>query len=203
MPVILGALALAATSSGATGVKNHGCGAGRLALDLRYRVLNDVDSGVQGNNWAFDNYVRTVKVWQKAAGRYCAASTYSGTFTTIAGTSPGGTTTIPAGIRGTLRGSSTTVFKGTATPGSQPTRGDLGTRDFACTSDDQKGACSGTFDWLSAYFTSTDAFKSFKYVRYEFVYKATEGGRGTWRDALTGGRIRSHGDIVPKKSKNK
>ena len=198
---MLGALVLAAPSSGANGVKNQGCGAGTLVLNVRYRVLNDVDTGVRGNNWAFDNYARTVKVWRKAGGRYCAASGYSGTFTTIAGVSPGGTATIPAGIRGTLRGSSTTTFKGTATPGGQPTRGDLGTKDFACTSDDQKGDCSGTFDWLSAYFTSADAFKSFRYLRYAFTYKATEGGRGTWRDVLTGGRIRSHGDIVPRKPK--
>jgi hypothetical protein len=203
VPALFGALVLAAGSGAATGVANQGCGAGTLVLNVHYRVLDDVDTGVRGNNWAFDNYARTVKVWRKAPGRFCSASTYSGTFTTIDGPSPGGTTTIPAGIRGTLRGSSTTVFKGTLAAGTQPTRGDLGTKDFACTSDDQKGDCSGTFDWLAAYFTSADAFKSFKYVRYEFAYKATQGGRGTWRDALTGGRIRSHGDIVPKKSKKK
>jgi hypothetical protein len=203
VPAVFGALVLAATSSAANGVKNQGCGAGTLVLNVHYRVVNDIDTGVKGNNWAFDSYGRTVKAWRKATGRYCAASTYNGTFTTIDGPSPGGTTTIPAGIRGTLRGSSTTTFKGTATPGSQPTRGDLGTKDFACTSDDQKGDCSGTFDWLSVYFTSQDQFKSFKYVRFDFVYKATEGGRGTWRDFMAGGRIRSQGDIVPKKPKKK
>ena len=203
VPAVFGALALAATSGAANGVKNQGCGAGTLALDVHYRVLNDIDTGVKGNNWAFDTYVRTVHVWRKSAGHYCAASSYDGTFTSIAGASPGGKATIPAGIRGTLHGSSTTTFKGTATPGSQPTRGDLGTKDFACTSDDQKGDCSGTFDWLSVYFTTQDQFKSFKYVRFEFAYKATEGGRGTWRDALTGGRTRSHGDIVAKKPKKK
>jgi hypothetical protein len=203
VPALVVALVLAAASSAANPVANQGCGAGTLVLNVHYRVLNDVDTGVRGNNWAFDNYARTVRVWRKAAGRFCAASTYSGTFTTIDGASPGGTTTIPAGIRGTLRGSSTNTFKGTLTPGARPTRGDLGTKDFACTSDDQKGDCAGTFDWLAAYFTSADSFKSFKYVRYEFTYKATQGGRGTWRDAMTGGRIRSHGDVVPKKPKKK
>jgi hypothetical protein len=204
VPAVLGALALAtASDAAATGVKNQGCGAGALVLDIRYRVLNDIDTGVKGNNWAFDTYVRTVNVWRKSAGRYCAASTYRGTFTTIAGPSPGGTTIIPAGIRGTLRGSSTTTFKGAPAVASLPTRADLGTKDFACTSDDQKGDCSGTFDWLSAYFTSADGFKSFKYIRYDFTYKAREGGRGTWRDALSGGQIRSHGDIVGKKTKKR
>jgi hypothetical protein len=203
VPALLAGLALASPSDAATPQANQGCGAGALVLSVRYRVLNDVDTGVRGNNWAFDTYARTVKVWRKASGRFCAASNYSGTFTTIDGASPGGTTTIPAGIRGTLRGASTTTFKATFTPGAQATRGDLGTKDFACTSDDQKGDCAGTFDWLAAYFTSQDAFKSFKYIRYEFTYRATQGGRGTWRDAMTGGRIRSHGDIVPKKPKKK
>jgi hypothetical protein len=93
-----------------------------------------------------------------------------------------------------------TTFKGTLT---RPARGDLGTKDFACTSADRKGDCAGTFDWLATYFTSQDAFKSFRYVRYELTYKATQGGRGTWRDAMVGGRIRSHGDIVATKPKKK
>jgi hypothetical protein len=203
VPALVAALALVPASGAANPVANQGCGDATLVLNVHYRVLNDVDTGVRGNNWAFDTYTRTVKVWRTAAGRFCSASTYGGTFTTIDGASPGGTATIPAGIRGTLRGSSTTTFKGTLTPGTQPTRGDVGTKDFACTSDDQKGDCAGTFDWLAAYFASQDAFKSFKYLRYEFTYKATQGGRGTWRDALTGGRIRSHGDIVAKKTKKK
>lgn len=203
VPALAAALALAPASGAANPTSNQGCGAGTPVLNVHYQVVNDVDTGVRGNNWAFDSYTRTVKVWRKAPTRFCSASTYSGTFTTIDGASPGGTATIPAGIRGTLRGSSTTTFKGALTRAIQPTRGDLGTKDFACTSDDQKGDCAGTFDWLAAYFTSPDTFKSFKYVRYEFTYKATQGGRGTWRDALTGGRIRSHGDIVAKKTKKK
>jgi hypothetical protein len=202
VPALVAALALAA-SAAANPVANQGCGAGALVLNVHYRVLNDVDTGVKGNNWAFDTYTRTVMVWRKGQGRFCAASTYGGTFTTIDGPSPGGRMTIPAGIRGTFRGSSTTTFRGTLTAGTQPARRDLGTKDFACTSADQKGDCAGTFDWLSAYFTSQDAFKSFKYVRYDFAYKATQGGRGTWRDAMAGGRIRSHGDIVAKKTKKK
>ena len=203
VPAVLAALTLVAPATAANGAKNQGCGAGTIVMNVQYRVANDLDTGVRGNNWAFDSYTRAVKVWRKRSGRYCAASTYTGTFSTIAGPSPGGTTTIPAGIRGTLRGTSTTTFKGRFAAAGQPTRGDLGTKDFACTSADRKGDCAGTFDWLSAYFTSADAFKSFKYVRYDFTYKATEGGRGTWRDVLVNGRIRTSGDIVPKKGKGK
>ena len=200
VPALIAGLALAATGTAANPAANQGCGAGALVLNIRYRVLNDVDTGVRGNNWAFDTYTRGVKVWRKGPRRFCSASTYAGTFATIAGPSPGGTTTIPAGIRGTFRGSSASTFSGTLTIAA---RGDLGTKDFACTSADRKGACAGTFDWLSTYFTSQDAFRSFRYIRYDFAYHATQGGRGTWRDALAGGRTRSHGDIVAKKPKQK
>jgi hypothetical protein len=199
-PAVLAAIAVAAPGGG---VAHHGCGVGTLVLDVRYRVLNDVDTGSGDANWAFDDYARAVRVWRKAGGRFCSASTYAGTFTTIAGESPGGTATIPAGIRGTLRGSSTTTFKAAFAPGVRPTRGDLGTKDFACTSADRRGDCAGTFDWLATYFTSGDNFKSFRYTRYAFTYKATEGGHGTWRDFLAGGRIRTSGDIVSKKPKKK
>ncbi len=162
-------------------------------LHVHYRVLNDVDTGVKGNDWAFDTYARTVSVWRKSTGHFCAASTYEGTFTSIAGASPGGTATIPAGIRGTFKGRSVTTFRATQKATAQ---GDLGTKDFQCTSADVKGRCAGTYDWLSAYFSSTDNFKSFTYVRYAFTYHATEGGKGTWTDKLAGGKYRSHGDIT-------
>jgi hypothetical protein len=194
------ALGLAAAATAGTPPQNQGCGAGTLVLNVRYLVQNDVDTGTRGNNWAFDTYARTVRVWRKAAGRFCAASTYSGQFATIAGTSPGGKTTIPAGIRGTLKGQSTTTFRGAQRP-RLTTRGDLGMKDFQCTSADTKGQCAGTYDWLSTYFTSTDNFKSFKYLRYEFTYHATEAGKGTWSDKLVGGKYLSTGDIRPLKKK--
>jgi hypothetical protein len=186
--------ASAATTGNAT--TNLGCGSGKLVLNVHYRVLNDVDTGVRGNNWAFDSYTRTVAAWRKSTGHYCAASTYIGTFTTIAGASPGGTTTIPAGIRGTFNGRSVTTFTGVQ---KATAVGSLGTKDFQCTSADTKGQCAGTYDWLSAYFTSRDNFKSFTYVRYQFSYHATEGGKGTWSDRLAGGRFRSHGDITARR----
>jgi hypothetical protein len=194
VPAFLAGLALAAAAAGAgNATTNLGCGAGKLVLRVHYRVLNDVDTGMRGNDWAFDSYTRTVSVWRKSIGRYCAASTYNGTFTTIAGASPAGATTIPAGIRGPFTGESVTTFRGTQ---KGTAHGDLGTKDFQCTSADTKGACAGTFDWLSAYFTSTDNFKSFTYVRYVFSYHATEGGKGTWTDKLAGGKYWSHGDIT-------
>jgi hypothetical protein len=174
-----------------------GCGAGKLVLNVTYRVQNDVDTGVKGNNWAFDTYTRAVRVWRKAPGRFCSASTYKGEFTTIAGWSPGGKTQLPAGIRGTFKGSSVTTFRGTFAPANAPVRGFLGVKDFACTSADVKGECSGTFDWLREYFTGIAVFR---YVRYAFMYHATENGHGTWSDTLVRGKIRFSGDIKPLRS---
>ena len=186
VPVVL---ALAVASPGQT---NLGCGQGKLVMSVSYHVVNDVDTGARGNNWAFDTYHRTVRVWRKAAGRFCSASTYEGEFTTIEGTSPGGKTQLPAGIRGSFKGSSVTTFHGTFAPNGAPVRGFVGIKDFACTSADVKGECSGTWDWLRAYFSSTSRFR---YVRYAFAYQATENGKGTWTDMLVGGKVRFGGDI--------
>ena len=192
LPVVL---ALAAVSP-AQATSNLGCGGGTPVLSVSYHVVNDVDTGLQGNNWAFDTYDRSVRVWRKAPGRYCSTSTYQGEFTTIAGASPGGKATLPAGIRGTFTGSSVTTFRGTFAPQGTATRGFLGSKDFACTSADQRGQCSGTWDWLRAYFTGISRFK---YLRYAFSYHATENGKGTWSDTLVHGKVRASGDIRPSK----
>jgi hypothetical protein len=187
-------LALAAASPAQPAAQ--GCGAGKLVLSVSYHVVNDVDTGVQGNNWAFDTYDRAVRVWRKGRGRFCSASTYNGEFTSIAGPSPGGKAQLPAGIRGTFTGSSVTTFRGTFAPQGAQVRGFLGTKDFACTSADQKGQCSGTWDWLRTYFSGVSRFK---YMRYAFSYHATENGKGTWNDSLVRGKVRSSGDIRPSK----
>jgi hypothetical protein len=194
VPVVL-ALAVGSPAQPST---NLGCGAGKLVLKIAYGVQNDVDTGVKGNNWAFDTYTRAVRVWRKAPGRFCSASTYDGEFTTIAGWSPGGKTQLPAGIRGTFKGSSVTTFRGRLAADGAPVRGFLGVKDFACTSADLKGVCSGTWDWLREYFSG---IAEFRYVRYEFRYHATENGTGTWSDVLAAGKIHFSGDIKPEKQK--
>jgi hypothetical protein len=191
VPVVLAA-AVAAPSPA------QPCGAGRLVLNVSYRVQNDVDTGVKGNNWAFDSYTRGVRVWSKRGGRFCSRSTYDGEFTSIAGWSPGGRWELPAGVRGTFKGSSATTFRGTFAPRGAPVRGFLGVKDFACSSADEKGQCSGTYDWLRAYFTG---IAGFRYTRYQFRYHATDNGTGTWSDSLSAGKIRTSGDIKPTKSK--
>jgi hypothetical protein len=175
-----------------------GCGSGKLVLSVTYRVQNDVDTGVKGNNWAFDSYTRAVRVWRKAPGRFCSASTYNGEFATIEGWSPGGKTQLPAGVRGTFKGSSVTTFRATLAARGRPLRGFLGVKDFACSSADRKGQCGGTWDWLREYFTG---IAGFKYLRYSFEYHATENGKGTWSDKLIAGKLRFSGDIRADKPK--
>ncbi len=133
-------------------------------------------------------------MWRKAVGQFCSASTYNGQFTTIEGTSPGGRTQLPAGIRGTFKGMSVTRCRVALAPHGAALLGFVGTKDFACTSADVKGECSGTWDWLRVYFTGIDGFR---YVRYAFQYHAQVNGKGTWSDVLTGGKIHVHGDIWP------
>jgi hypothetical protein len=197
--VLLASVALAlivSSPAAAAPPKNLGCGAGKLVLSVTYRVVNDVDTGLKGNNWAFDTYTRSVRVWRKAPSRFCSASTYNGVFTSLAGWSPGGEAQLPAGIRGSFKGSSVTTFRGTFAPGTAAVRGSLGVKDFACSSADEKGRCSGTWDWLRAYFTDVVAFK---YVRYAFTYHAMENGKGTFSDRLVGGKVQTSGDIRPLK----
>ena len=71
-------------------------------------------------------------------------------------------------------------------------RGFVGTRDFACSSADRKGECSGTWDWLGEVLHGP---AQFKYVRYAFAYHATENGKGTWSDTFVGAKSHTSGDI--------
>ena len=125
---------------------------------------------------------------------------FPGQFASIEGPSPGGKWQLPAGIRGTFAGASVTTFRGRLAPtGGASVRGFLGVKDFACSSADIKGRCTGTWDWLRDYFTGVAGFR---YSRYEFRYHATENGTGTFADKLAGGKIRYTGDIKPAKPKN-
>jgi hypothetical protein len=158
------------------------CGSGKPAIAVSYGVQNDVDTGVKGNTWALDTYTRAVRVWRTGPASFCAVSTYNGTFTSIAGPSPGGRWELPAGIRGTLKASSTTIFRGKPTTHAVPLHGFLGVKDFA----------AGTWEWMSDYFTDVTGFK---YTRYSFTYHATENGSGTFTDKLVNGKEKYSGDI--------
>jgi hypothetical protein len=180
-----------------------GCGNGTVVVNVAYTVQNDLDTsvpigGVQ-YDWANDTYKRHVVVVKTGTNTFCAVAWSHETFTTLAGHSPGGTGTIPAGIAGRLFGGYVTnQFHGTLLATSQsPTSGDLGTKNFACVAssdhNDATKSCPGTFDWFAQYFTAGSG-ADFALAKYLFVYHAKD--HGTWVDKLSGGTIRTHGDIV-------
>src|ERR1700704_695994 len=88
----------------ATNLSPAACGGGTLVVQATEAVRNDIDSGQAGNNWAYDDLVRSINVWHRTDDTYCAIVGYAGAFTTVAGRSPGNTANNPAGIRGFFYG---------------------------------------------------------------------------------------------------
>lgn len=159
------------------------CGKGRLVVDVVQKVRNDVETGTKGNYWAFDDYVRRIRVWRTGTNVFCAIAVYDGKFTTIAGPSPGGTGDVPAGLQGHFRGGFRMDFTASLRP-AKPTRGSIGTYDYRC---DAAGRCPGRSYWLSFYFRNVSG-DDFDWWGWEY-----RGGKhGTWVNAISG----SKGDIV-------
>jgi hypothetical protein len=83
---------------------------------IAYVTLNETGAplvGVAGNVWATKNATQYVAIYRLGAQSFCAVTYETGTFTTVAGTSPAGTGTIAGGITGTFTsGTRTTTFSG-------------------------------------------------------------------------------------------
>ena len=177
----LAALALAATAAAAPGLKldRHAISARQcsgdgaaLLVNVVYVLTNDYDSGFAGNAWANDTIGRQLQIWQATDGTYCAAVSDLGAFTTFAGPSPSGLSTVSAGVRGVLTGGYvTTRFTGTFAP-SLRTHGFLGTFDLACTT---AYTCPGTHPSYLSYFSSTSGDDL---AHWGWIYYA--GRHGTW-----------------------
>ena len=154
------------------------CDGGKVVINVTYKVVNDVDSGVAGNNWATDNYNRHIMVRQTAPGTFCATVDYQGKFVTMAGLSPQNTGTVTDGVTGTMNGGYTATITGAllADP-LWATRGHLDTLDYT----------SGGVSWLNQYFESGYVFN---YEWWGWQYNA--GSHGTWINAIDG----NSGDIT-------
>jgi hypothetical protein len=131
---------------------------GRTVVSITHKVVNDEDSGVAGNYWAFDSYSRLLTIVEVVAptspggpGKYCAVTQYFGNFVTRAGASPNNTCALAAGVKGQYRGGyRTTIFDGALNLSpSQKITGNLGIFDYQC---DGLGNCPGVFSWPSTYF---------------------------------------------------
>ena len=152
--------------------------AGKKIIDVEQKVLNDVDSGFGGNNWAFDNLQRKIEVYTQADGSFCAVVNYHGTFDAQAGQlAPG------MGASNILNGSEDGRFDGgyrgviTGTLKANPawrTRGMVGTTDYMC---NIAGACPGYVSWMAQYFDAP----SFTYSWWGWEYNSPK--HGTWINA--------------------
>ena len=157
-----------------------------MVISVVEKVLNDADSGLAGNAWALDEFVRQIQVVEIGNGMFCATVKYQGSFTTFAGISPGGTGSVGAGVVGTFEGGySSTVFSATlkSTPDLR-VRGSIGSFDYKC---DAAFICPGHFDWTTSYF---DNVSGFDLAWWGWTYHA--GKNGSWVNAISG----TTGDIT-------
>ena len=131
------------------------CPAGPPLINVNQKISDDIDSGVLGNYWAYDEIVRHITVVSLGSNKYCASVQYQGSFTTVNGSSPGGTGTIADGVIGTFQGGYTADFTGTFNP-TVKTKGSIGTVDYACNA--STGICPGYVDWTKQFFTGVGGF---------------------------------------------
>jgi hypothetical protein len=188
----IAAFALAGTAAADTTLADSpqlaasACGPGTVIVFALEGVKNDADSGVAGNAWAFDNYARRLIVVRTGPGQFCAITRYLGRFTTNAGTSPGGTGTVPDGLTGDFAGGyRTTTFTAQFTP-TKPLLGPIGTVDYQC---DTSFNCPGYVDWTTWYFNN-GAGVSTNLAWWGWLYWSS--GHGAWLNAIGG----NAGDIT-------
>ncbi len=128
-----------------------------------------------------DNFSRQIQVWALPEGGFCAVLKYQGSFTTVAGTSPGGNSTVGAGVKGTFEGGyRSTVFTGAlkSVP-AVSTRGNIGLFNYGCDPLIGQSSCSGYVDWTTLYF---DSVSGFDLAWWGWVYHG--GNNGSWVNAI-------------------
>jgi hypothetical protein len=144
---------------------------------------------VAGNAWANDTINRHLQIRQDGNGTstsYCAMIDDTGSFVTFAGASPGGTSTVSAGINGRINGGYTTKdFTGTLnSTQTYAMRGNLGTFNLNC---DTSFNCPGAHPSFLSYFTGSP---SWDYANWGWSYHTAK--NGDWLNADSG----NSGDIT-------
>jgi len=158
---------------------------GKQIINITQRVLNSVDSGEGGNNWAFDNYNRQIKVYKQSENTFCALVTYEGKFDSQADQkSPGNTGILTGKEDGTFKGGYRATIKGSMIEDPEAAlKGNIGTVDYQC---DISGNCPGAYNWMTKYFnTSATGFTSnldwwgwtYKYKNKSWI-NSSEGNSG-------------------------
>ncbi|KKT57249.1 MAG: hypothetical protein UW81_C0023G0002 [Candidatus Giovannonibacteria bacterium GW2011_GWC2_44_9] len=151
---------------------------GVLVVNITQKVINSVDSGTTRPVWAFEDYVRHIRVIDTGS-EFCATVQYEGNFTSIAGDSPGAAYTggeISDGVVGTFQGGYvSTLFTGDLKPGVRG-RGSIGTYDYNC---DDFGNCPGFVSWPDVFFDNLAGFDIGAW--WGWIYHA--GNNGSWQNA--------------------
>ncbi|HZE05918.1 MAG TPA: hypothetical protein VE127_11875 [Solirubrobacteraceae bacterium] len=156
-----------------------------LLVNVTFTLTNDADSGFPGNEWASDTIHRKLRIWHEANGNYCAVVGDTGSFTTLAGTSPNKTGTLSAGVTGRLQGGYVATFSGTpAATAPYAGHGNLGSFDLQC---DQSFDCPGAHPSFTSYF---DPAPSYTLTAWGWIYRTAK--NGTWVNQSAG----SSGDIT-------
>ena len=163
------------------------CGLGTLVVNVRQQVVQDIDSGVGGNYWAYDNFIRHIKVIETAPDTFCATVSFQGSFDSVPGLSPDDTGTIGAGVVGTFEGGYTALgLTGTLLPTPlMNTNGSIGSINYECEA--VTGSCPGYVDWTTYYFSPPVPISP---TWWGWNYHA--GSDGSWVNAATG----NTGDIT-------
>jgi hypothetical protein len=149
--------------------KGNCAASGAPVISITQRVLNTVDSGEGGNNWAFDTVNRQIKVYKESENTFCVLVDNEGRFDSQAGQkSPGNTGVLTGKEDGTFKGGYRAVVTGSlkANPELQ-VKGNIGTVDYQC---NIAGTCSGYFNWTDKYFSPGYKF-SYEWWGWEYKYK--------------------------------
>jgi hypothetical protein len=115
------------------------CTGARVAY-VSLKIANEPLAAPDGSLWATASYTKTVVVYRVDAHTFCAMTQDSGTFTTTGGETPGGTSTLAAGLTGTLSRSTHVVVAGDWAPR-------VATYGFA-------GTFDASVDWTSFFFAN-------------------------------------------------
>ena len=183
--VVIAAVAALATvpQTGASAAVEACPGGGPMVVNAYATYRNSADVGADGHVWALDAARESIQIWQIGTNTYCLKRQDSGTFTTFAGVSPEGTSTVSGGVTGRWYGEIVVVIHGTFAP-KVATSGFVGDFDLQC---QQDGTCLGPAFNARSYFSSIDSAQF-------LTFKATFAGGacGVWRQSIDG----NTGDIV-------
>jgi hypothetical protein len=163
----------------------------KLVINVVQKVLNDPDSGIKGNIWAYDNFTRQIQVWNvtkpgDTSTSYCAIASYEGHFITQKGqATPNGTSTFSDNETGEFKGGFRATIIGTfLNPPGASTKGFIGTTDCQHST---SSSCTGYVQsWTTLYFGSIGSF-TLNWWGWTYHNEC-----GTWVNAITG----TKGEIV-------